>query len=893
MGEAYIDLEAMQSLVTTMGTAATDLRGVKADLAGILGGVSLDTSPPQPLETAASWVESQVPGLRRRLAMAQAIAASTPNFKAGNAVPIDESKLSTLSPTEAMKIGTEAANRINDGGEDGPDPELAKWLSEYANDPYFASALAKGSTPDEIATYLRDAGYKMGSTRSDGMYNSEEDFQSMLVDYKATVAGLSTALSTATRNESPDLALPSGYADDFADTITDDENINGEAAILGNLLKDGAWGTDFLDTVSTKVYDYERGDLAESGRRWGDRTPDSSWYAYDANGDYLDVHDPLAGVLGALGHNAEASQNFFTQGGDETVEMHDQDLVVNSRLKYLTQDRTWAGSKNSDEGDGLGQALRAATTVFRNRLPSGETSATLASQTIALVGWKTHDDDGWHMYDDMRDDVADIIADYTPDMYREYSENSGAPDDIAAGWFNSNNPADLPNGPYGMVFNRDDMKEVLKTLGENPENIDKISVAALAFNRVKVNYALGQIDDPELKWKILKGDDVPEYVNPSLVGPTVLGGILQDAYDGLDDKEKRDKAKAEAISKWLDIAGSLPVLKIPGEGLKVVYANWGVDKLKSAALGQLAKGPSGTAESLYSSRDTSTQEALQHDTMNLLLQNGFYDESVMKAGSAEMGGKGAAAPPPGALNRDSDGNVTGFNFASDDYANWVQGTSGGGNPPWWGLAPGMDLPGRVRRRVCLDVPQHRMRRVHRSSRLALAAACVVLVGVSGCGGDDPPASLQISGDCALGDADLPLTDLVPRSLVKKLVGTGDFKTTPGLVVKDQSLPAAYDGRCDLKDDDGNLLELVIFNRKDPSYAEAQKLMSEGDATDGFVKIDETTFAFPEGKNGARITTILPDRIVRLIVVRPEKGTDAMKEAGPAMAEVVKRVQGLS
>ncbi len=693
MAMAAIDLEAMESLVTTMGTAASDLRGVKSDLAGILGGVSLDTSPPRPLETAASWVEGQVPGLRRRLALAQAIAASTPNFKAGSPVTIDESKLSTLSPAEAMKIGTEAANRIKDGGEDGPDPELAQWLSQYANDPYFAAALAKGSSPDEIATYLRDAGYHMGTTRSSMMSDSETEFQSMMGDHKLIVAGLSTALGTATRNESPDLALPSSYADDWADAITSDEHINGEAAILGNLMKDGAWGTRFLDTVATKVYDYETTTMADRGERWADRTPDSSWYAYDKDGNFIVVRDPLAGVLGALGHNPEAAQNFFTQGGDETVSIHDKDVTVNSRLQYLTQERTWSDSRYSDEGNGLGQALRAATTVFRNRQDTGETSASLASQSIALLGSNTHD--GWRMYTGMRDEVADIVADYTPDLYRQYSGNAGAADDLSDGWVNTVNSADLPGGPYGMVFDQGDMKNVLETLGEDTENIDKISVAALAFNRVKVNYALSQITDPELKWKILNGDDVPEYVNPSLVGPSVVGRILGDAYDGMEDKEARDKAKAEALSKWLDIAGSLPVLKIPGEGLKAVYANWGVEQLRGAALGQLAEGPDSTATSLYGGREVETQEALQRDTMNMLLQNGFYEQEVMDIGSADLGGKGAAAPPEGALNRDEDGNVTGFNFSSDDYSNWVQGTSGPGNPEWWGLAPGMDLPERV------------------------------------------------------------------------------------------------------------------------------------------------------------------------------------------------------
>lgn len=213
-----------------------------------------------------------------------------------------------------------------------------------------------------------------------------------------------------------------------------------------------------------------------------------------------------------------------------------QKVQVGERLRYLLQERTWAERDHSGEGDGLGKALRAATIAFRNRDASGMTSASIASQTIALVGSKTNEgsdggwfgigkDDSWKMYTGMRDEIADIVADYAPDLFREYSDAQGAEDTLGPPWSLRDNPADLPGGPYGMVFNR--------------------------------------------------------------------------------------------------------------------------------------------------------------------------DPDVVAVGSKELGGKGASAPPAGALRRDSHGNVTGFDFGSDDYANWVQGTSGPGNPAWWGLAPGMQLPESV------------------------------------------------------------------------------------------------------------------------------------------------------------------------------------------------------
>jgi hypothetical protein len=704
MAMASIDLDAMKSLVTTMGTAATDLRGVKSDLAGTLGGVSLDTSPPYPLETAASWVDGQVPGLRRRLALAQAIAASTPHFKAGSPVSIDESKLSTLSPTEAAKIGKEAADRIKDGGGDGPDSELAGWLSQYASDPYFAAALAKGSSPTEIADYLRTAGYDLGSHSGSAQVDYDGTWKAKQDAYNLTVAGLSTALSTATRSESTDLKLPSSYADDWANAITDDSHINGEAAILGNLMKDGAWGTSFLNTVSTKVYDYETKNMADNDQHWSERTPGDYWYAYDKDGKQIVTRDPMAGIMSALGHNADASQTFFTTGGNTEVEIDGKKVQVNSRLKYLTQDRTWtdSGDVHSDNGDGLGKALRSASTTYRNQEWTGQQSATIASQTIALLGEHIGDGqadgfmgighhDGWNVYGGMRDELADIVADYSPDLYRHYG-TSGVDDDLS-NWTTQDSTLDIPGAPYGLSFLTKDMDKVLGTLGEDSKNMDKISVSVLAFNRARMTYQLQDQfkDHPELKWAVLNGEKVPAFSNPFGTAPTVLAHVLQTGYAGKKNEEEMEKAKAEALKQWLDIAGSIPGLSIPGKGAVVDWANFGVEQIKSQALDQIGKSPE-TADSLYSGKDVSNKDALQRDTLNLLLQNGFFDDATMAEGNKDHGAGTVYGPPPGALTYDDQGHVKGFNYGSQVYQDWTEGLAGDDRPAWTGKAPGMTVP---------------------------------------------------------------------------------------------------------------------------------------------------------------------------------------------------------
>ena len=671
MAMASIDLEAMDSLVTTMNTAASDLRGKRGDLAGILGGVSLDTSRPYPLETAAGWVDDQVPGLRRRLALAQAIAKSDPRFQSGP-VQIDESTLSTLTPDQARQQGERAAQMLRDG--EDPSGELADLMEKYGNDPYFAAALARNVSPQEIAEWVRDSSYALHYRQTSGMSGDYEEFQADLAVYQRIVSGLSAALGAATRSTAPDLALPSSYADKFADTITDEGNINGEGAILGMLLRGGTFGTDFLDTVAPKVYDYEQDGL---DGRWADRTPTDGWFVYDAEGQYLQSHDPLAGVLGALGNNAEAAQHFFSYGPQEQVEINGKKIWVSSRMKYLIQDRTWSGSRYSDEGDGLGRALEAATTTYRNDQTTGLVSAELATQSIALIGAATHD--GWKMYKDMRDNVADILGSYGPDLMRISSTTRDGDDSELAALFNSSNAGFPPvgdGGIYGMNFDKEMLQRVLETLGEDDSNVEKVMAGALTAQQMRLTYALHNGLDPSFPGGnpnnallLLRGDNVPLIDNANDNAADMFAFIVNTCYEGDVKDEEAAKKRAEMLSKVLGIVTDLPPLEITGP-----WTSLAVGTAKDLILEKIAEGPEANSSEIYGEMDANTKEALRHNTMNLLLANGYLDQSVFDRANQDAGGHTYTAPPEAALLRDDQGDLVDppqFDFDSDAYDTWA------------------------------------------------------------------------------------------------------------------------------------------------------------------------------------------------------------------------------
>jgi hypothetical protein len=690
-----------------MNTAAGDLRSARSDLVGILSGVSLDTAPPYPLEAAASWVEGQVPGLRRRLALAQAIAASSPRFH-GGAVQIDENDLSQLSPTQAQQRATAAAQSLRNAA-GMPDPALVAEITANQNDPYYAAAFAKALSPEELATIVKDASASWPGGFPGPTAKGAPGFDEWTKHYRDAIAALGATIGTATRNTAPDLALPADYAQKWVDQFTADieqhgdsirDSNQGNALALSYLLKFGSYSTPFLDKISTDAYNYER--AHDDHPVWAPKTGGDYGFPVDPLWDRNSVAnlDVMTNIMTGLSHNADAAQHFFSQGGDDKVKLNGHEVEVNARLHYLLQDRTWSSSRTSDEGDALGDALRAATTVYRNRLASGETSATIASQTIALLGDKTGDgasgghwylfgggaSAGWKMPVALRSDVADILASYVPDLYREY-RGADRPSDSVPPWYQTTNSQGIEGEPFGMSLNHDDLSKIMQTLGEDSANIDKISTSVLAYNQYQLNHLFADVRDPQTKVNILQGQDWPPLTAAMGTGPAVLHNLFKDAFTGDDAQEQIDKANQEALNKFIDLAGSLPVVDITNKA-----GSWAFDAMKGQVLDQLKKGPDATASKLWTDEANKQTEALTHNFQNVMLQNGFYDPDVISL-LQQQGTRdgGYTAPPKEALRYDDQGKVVGFDFQSTAYDDWAHGLYDPEHHPTWGTMPGGQL----------------------------------------------------------------------------------------------------------------------------------------------------------------------------------------------------------
>ncbi|QFG68951.1 hypothetical protein FY030_09760 [Ornithinimicrobium pratense] len=197
-----IDIPAMRRLISDVDGTMTSAFTNHQTLTGLLSQASASASVATPMLSAATWLEEQGPDLRRRLALAEQVAASSPG--ASLMVEIDESLLSDLTPEEARLLARELAEELREG----PHTEgLVERLAENASDPYFAEALLAELSPEELATYLESVDF---SVQRPGQ--AEIDYARR---HGVIITSLRTALQTAARAD----RLPDGYAEQLSEFI--------------------------------------------------------------------------------------------------------------------------------------------------------------------------------------------------------------------------------------------------------------------------------------------------------------------------------------------------------------------------------------------------------------------------------------------------------------------------------------------------------------------------------------------------------------------------------------------------------------------------------------------------------------------------------------------------
>ncbi|WP_330461134.1 hypothetical protein OIB37_32270 [Streptomyces sp. NBC_00820] len=233
-------------------------------------------------------------------------------------------------------------------------------LAKYKNDPLFAEEFAEQAGPKKVLTF-----YAGIADPYQGGYDPERGKQAKQLQKNLGIVIGEATLSDSDKMQSWErrmIKLGPGQLG-----IDDAGNPTGYA-VMSNLMRFGDYDDQFLNGYGDKLLAYDKQVNGEGISLWVNNAHQSNLNLWDYKNDR--GCDPVTGFLEALGHNPDASAQFFAQP-DGAGDKVDKASEVNDHLKYLTKERVWA----SDVGMGgkhdyvagrnsLGHALEAATTGY-------------------------------------------------------------------------------------------------------------------------------------------------------------------------------------------------------------------------------------------------------------------------------------------------------------------------------------------------------------------------------------------------------------------------------------------------------------------------------------------------------------------------------------------------
>lgn len=196
-----IDVEAMTRLVAAMERAGEQIVALQDEMRTILSGVHLETSETARFQQVADWIAEELPGLRRRLAMAQDLlggggVSTQPDHRPQVPRPYvgDESQITTRPPRESYDAGRVTAQRFGLGDHETT-TQLVAELRENRHDPYYAREVAHTADPETMVRAVVAAG--------DG-------------EQAAELAELTAATVATASRGTGELAPPAGYEEQWA-----------------------------------------------------------------------------------------------------------------------------------------------------------------------------------------------------------------------------------------------------------------------------------------------------------------------------------------------------------------------------------------------------------------------------------------------------------------------------------------------------------------------------------------------------------------------------------------------------------------------------------------------------------------------------------------------------
>ncbi|QIQ02361.1 DUF6571 family protein [Streptomyces liangshanensis] len=266
------------------------------------------------------------------------------------------------SAAAAVKAADDLAKILKKNPHDVTNTELNQLnstLATYKNDPLFAEKFATDVGPKRMLEFYAGIADPYMPSYDPERGELAKQFQKNL----GITLGTATLSDSDTMQEWERQMVKLG-----PDPLgIDDANDPRGFAVMSNLMRFGDYDDQFLNDYGDKLVAFDKEHNVKDPNPWI-----NNWNQGDLNywGKNDRGRDPMTGFLEALGHNPDASTQFFAQpgGAGDTV---DKDSEVNDHLKYLTKERIWLSDTTLDGDhkvvagrDSLGHALEAATTGY-------------------------------------------------------------------------------------------------------------------------------------------------------------------------------------------------------------------------------------------------------------------------------------------------------------------------------------------------------------------------------------------------------------------------------------------------------------------------------------------------------------------------------------------------
>ncbi|MEU5595977.1 DUF6571 family protein [Streptomyces sp. NPDC020298] len=405
---------------------------------------------------------------------------------------------------------------------------MNKVMAKYEGDPLFNEKFTTGLGAKGTLQFWAE----MADPKKDPYSGApREPSKERLAQLKALQGNLGRALASATHSDSAAMKTWEKQIIELGGRPIDSPHAGNPYGfqVMSNLMRQGNYDTHFL-----KAYGDE---LLKEDKRWSDPySPADYWMRNnesDLNFGAKDDRgqDPITGFMQALGHNPEASSDFFA---------HDKNF------DYLTSDRDWPSDGTGDGDTGasagyrsLSHALESATTGHAYDVGPGpdmapHTKAQADLMTKIVHGLSDPKDD-FKLHNGMEESLGQMASEYMPDIHRALSGGESGGDTLADLYPTKGTVAD---------FGEQDITRFMYDLGQTPDGYKAINIGESLYTSDLMGYHLA---NPEAFGESTK-DTIREISTRNSEVQGILGLARQDS--DIQKSAEGDAAFNKNMDKW-------------------------------------------------------------------------------------------------------------------------------------------------------------------------------------------------------------------------------------------------------------------------------------------------------------------------------------------------------